>query len=215
MKVKVYADIACPWCRLRTHQFDRAVVAAGSEQDVELVHLPYQLDPDGSEEPRPLMDLMTEMFGRDQVGMMVAEMTRLGASEGVEYRFDRAVAVNTFTAHRLLWFALRDYDARLQAALARVLYEAHFRDGGNIADHAELTGLAERVGLDGGRVTSFLASDEGVAEVREQVAAARQNGITSVPTFVSENGELLRDASGAEAILDDLARAVDGVEGRS
>lgn len=215
MKVKVYADIACPWCRLRTHQFHRAVAAAGGEQDIELVHLPYQLDPEGSEEPRPLMEAMAETFGRDQAGMMVTEMTRLGAGDGVEYRFDRAVAVNTFTAHRLLWFALRDYDARLQAALATALYEAHFRDGGNIADHTRLTGLAERVGLDGGRVKSFLASDEGVAEVREQVAAARQDGITSVPTFVSDNGELLRGASGTEAILDNLARAVDGAERRS
>lgn len=212
MKVKVYADIACPWCRLRTHQFDRAVAAAGGEQDVELVHLPYQLDPDGSEEPRPLIEAMAEMFGRERAGTMVTEMTRLGASEGVEYRFDRAVAVDTFTAHRLLWFALRDYDARLQAALATALYEAHFRDGENIADHAELTGLAERVGLAGVRVKSFLASDEGVAEVREQVAAARQDGITSVPTFVSEDGELLRGASGTEAILDALARAVDAPE---
>lgn len=211
MNVEVYADIACPWCRLRTHQFHRAAAAAGAERHVELVHLPYQLDPNGSEEPRPLMETMTEMFGRDQAGMMAAEMTRLGASEGVEYRFDRALAVNTLAAHRLLWFALRRHGAGLQAALATALYEAHFRDGGNVADHTELTDLAERVGLDGGRVKGFLASEEGVAEVREQVATARRGGITSVPTFVSENGEL----RGAEAILDDLARAVGGAEGRS
>ena len=208
MNVKVYADIACAWCRLRTHQFNRAVAAAGGEQDVELVHLPYQLDPDGSEEPRPLMEVMAEMFGRDQAGMMATEMTRLGADEGVEYRFDRALAVNTFAAHRLLWFALRHHGAALQAALATALYEAHFRDGVNVADHAELAGLAGRIGLDSGRVKGFLASDEGVAEVREQVAAARQNGIASVPTFVLENGEL-RDT---EAVLDDLARSSDAPE---
>ena len=208
MNVKVYADIACAWCRLRTHQFDRAVAAAGAERDVELVYLPFQLDPDGSEEPRPLMEAMAEMFGRDRAGMMAAEMTRLGASEGVEFRFDRALAVNTFAAHRLLWFALRDSGAGLQAALARALYEAHFRDGVNVADHAELAGLAGRIGLDGGRVKGFLASDEGVAEVREQVVAARRNGVTSVPTFVLENGEL----RGTEAILDDLTRRADAPE---
>ncbi len=208
MNVKVYADIACPWCRLRTHQVRRAVAAAGGRRDVELVHLPYQLDPEASEEPRPLMETMSEMFGRDRAGTMAAEMTRLGASEGVEYRFDRAVAVNTFAAHRLLWLALRDHGAGAQAALATALYDAHFRDGGNVADHAELAGLAERVGLDGGRVKSFLASEEGVAEVREQVAAARWDGVTSVPTFVSESREL----RGTEAILDDLARAFDNTE---
>ncbi|MDQ3639218.1 MAG: DsbA family protein, partial [Actinomycetota bacterium] len=131
-------------------------------------------------------------------------------SEGVEYRFDRAVAVNTFAAHRLLWLALRDHGAGAQASLATALYEAHFRDGGNIADHAELADLVERVGLDGVRAKGFLASEEGVAEVRDQVAAAKRDGVASVPTFVFEDGEL----RGIEAVLDDLACAVDGAEGR-
>lgn len=210
MNVEVYADIACPWCRLRAHQFRRAAAAAGGGGVVGLVHLPYQLDPDGPEEPRPLMEAMAETFGRDRAGVMAAQMTRLGVDEGVEFRFDRALAVNTFAAHRLLWFALRD-DAGVQAALAEALYDAQWRDGANVADHAQLARLAERVGLDGGRVRGFLASEEGVAEVREQAAAARRTGIASVPTFVSENGELLS----AEEVLDDLARAFDDAGRRS
>lgn len=210
MNVEVYADIACPWCRLRTHQFHRAVTASGG-RTVELVHLPYQLDPEGPGKPRPLMKVMAEMFGRDRADMMAAEMTRLGASEGLKYRFDRAMAVDTFAAHRLLWFALREGGAGPQAALATALYDAHFRDGGNVADHAELAGLAERVGLDGGRVRGFLASEEGVAEVRGLVAAAKRDGVASVPTFVSGEGE----RRGAEEILDDLARASDDTERRS
>lgn len=211
MNVKVYADIACPWCRLRAHQFRRGVAAARAGRHVELVHLPYQLDPDEPEEPRPLMETMSGMFGRNRATAMAAGMTRLGADEGVEYRFDRAVAANTFAAHRLLWLALRDHGARTQAALATALYDAQWRDGGNIADHTQLARLAERVGLDGGRVRGFLASEEGVAEVREQAAAARRDGVSSVPTFVSRNGGLC----GAEEILDDLARAFDDTRRRS
>lgn len=115
MKVKVYADVACPWSRLGAHRFGRAV---GGGREVELVHLPYQLDPDAPEHPRPLMEAMAEMFGRDRADLMAAEMTRLGADEGVEFRFDRAVAANTFAAHRLLWFALCHHGAKVQAALA-------------------------------------------------------------------------------------------------
>jgi predicted DsbA family dithiol-disulfide isomerase len=63
MKVEICADIACPWCRLGTYQFHRAVAAAGAEPDVELVHRPYQLIPDAPEEPRPLMDTVVEMYG--------------------------------------------------------------------------------------------------------------------------------------------------------
>ncbi|MBC6461996.1 DsbA family protein [Actinomadura sp. HBU206391] len=207
MKVEVYGDIACPWCRLGTHQFHRAVAAAGAEPDVELVHRPYQLLPDTSEEPRPLMDTVVEMFGPEQAEAMLTEMTRVGASEGIEYRFDRAMAVNTLTAHRLLWLALYEHGAEVQAALATALFDAYFRDGVNVADHMQLTELAERVGLDGGRVRDFLASEEGRAEVHEQVAAARREGVTTVPRFVFENGELIVGVTSTEALGDALRQA--------
>ncbi|MFG2004161.1 DsbA family protein [Spirillospora sp. NPDC048911] len=205
MKVEVYDDIACPWCRLGMHQFHRAV--AGAELDVELVHRPFQLMPDAPEEPRPLMDAVVELFGPDRAEAMLTEMTRRGAEEGIEYRFDHAVAVNTLTAHRLRWFVLREHGAEAQAALATVLFDAYFRDGVNIADHAQLTGLAEEVGLDGGQVRDFLATDQGAAEVREQVAAARQAGVTTVPTFVFENGEPIVGVTSSEAIGHALRQA--------
>ncbi|MEU1185453.1 DsbA family oxidoreductase [Streptomyces sp. NPDC005820] len=208
MKVEVYADFACAWCRLGMRRFERAVAAAGGEQPIELVHRPYRLSPDASEEPRSTVELMTEMIGsREQVDAMFGEMAQLGASEGVEYRFDRTVEVNTLTAHRLMWFAAKKYPAAVRSALANAVYDAHFRDGANIADHTELVALAESAGLDGDRVRSFLASDEGVAEVSAQAAAARRDGITSVPTFAFENGELLHGASTSEEILAALRRA--------
>ncbi|MBF8189771.1 DsbA family oxidoreductase [Nonomuraea sp. K274] len=207
MKVEVYGDIACPWCRLGTHQFHRAVAAAGAEPDVELIHRPYQLIPDAPEEPRPLMDTVVEMFGPEQAEAMVAEMTRLGAGEGIEYRFDRAVAVNTLTAHRLRWLALHEHGAEVQAALATALFDAYFRDGVNVADHTRLTELAERVGLDGGRVRDFLATEEGGAEVREQVAAARREGVTTVPRFVFESGELIVGVTSTEKLGEALRQA--------
>ncbi|MBB4930549.1 putative DsbA family dithiol-disulfide isomerase [Lipingzhangella halophila] len=207
MKVEVYDDIACPWCRLGTHQFHSAVAAAGAEPDVELVHRPYQLMPDAPEESRPLMDTVVEMFGPEQAEAMVTEMTRVGANEGIEYRFDRAIAVNTLTAHRLRWLALHEHGAEVQAALATALFDAYFRDGVNIADHTRLTELAEWVGLAGRRVRDFLASGEGEAEVLEQVAAARREGVTTVPRFAFENGELLVGVTSTQAFGDALRKA--------
>lgn len=210
IRVEVFDDIACPWCRLGTHQFHRAVAAAGAEPGVELVHRPHQLMPDAPDHPRPLMERVVELFGPDQADAMVTEMTRLGAVEGIEYRFDRAVAVNTFTAHRLRWFALHEHGAGVQDALATALFDAYFRDGVNVADHAQLAELAGRVGLDPGRVRSFLASEEGSAEVREQLAAARREGVTTVPRFVFDDGELIVGATSTEALRDRLRAAGGG-----
>lgn len=189
MKVEVYDDIACPWCRLGTHQFHRAVTAG-----------PYHLIPDAFEEPQPLMDTMAEMFGPKQAESMVAQMTARGASEGIENRFDRAMAVNTLAAHWLLLLALNEHGAKVQAALATALFDAYFRDGVNVADHTQLTELAKRVGLDGCSVRDFLASEAEDAEIREQVAAARREGITTVPRFVFDNGELIVGVTSTEAL---------------
>lgn len=206
MRVDVYADIACPWCRLCTHRFHQAVTADHAVHDVELVHRPYQLDPDAPGEARPLLDVVTETFGSQQAAAMAAEITQLGASEDVEYRLDRALSVNTFTAHRLLWFALREVDANRQAELATALYDAHFRDGKNIADHDELAEVAGHVGLDPSDVTRFLATTEGTAEVTERLAAAQRDGVTVVPTFVFPDGEVVAGAVSSDALLETLDR---------
>lgn len=207
MRVEVYADIACPWCRLGTHQFHRAVARAGAEADVELVHRPFQLMPDAPEEPRPLMDTVIEMFGPEQAEAMVTEMTQRGAGEGIEFRSDRAMAVNTFTAHRLLWLALHQHGAAVQTELATALFDAYHRDGVNIAGHTQLTELAELVGMDGDRVRDFLITGEGDAEVREQVAAARREGVTTVPRFVFDNSELIVGATSTEALSEVLRKS--------
>ncbi|MEU4228974.1 DsbA family protein [Nonomuraea sp. NPDC026600] len=115
------------------------------------------------------------------------------------------MAVNTFTAHRLLWFALREHGAGVQATLATALYESHFRDGGDLGDHAALSDAAARAGMQG--AGALLASAEGVTEVREQVAAARAAGITAVPTFVFPGAEPLSGGTDTATLLATLRRS--------
>lgn len=206
MKVEVHADIACAWSRLGVHRFTRAAAASGAGAATELVHRPYQLDPDAPAQALPMVDVMTEMFGsREQVDAMLAEMTDLGAAEGAEFRFDHALAANTFDAHRLLWSTLRDHGPGMQAELAAALFDAQFRHGGDVSDRVELARAAAGIGLDGDRAAAFLASDDGVEEVREQIGAARRDGVTSVPTFTFDNGEVLRGA----VTVEELSAALD------
>jgi predicted DsbA family dithiol-disulfide isomerase len=207
MKVEVYRDFACAWCRLGTRRFEAAVRSAGAEP-VELVHRPYQLDPEAPEgESQPLLQVLAAMFGADRAATMFDNVVKLGAAEGVEYHVDRAIATSTLAAHRLMWFAERHAGAAVRERLADAVYDAYFRDGLDIGVDETLAALAEDAGLDGAAVRAFLASREGAAEVREQGAKARAEGITTVPTYVFPGGEVLTGAVSTDELVAALVRA--------
>jgi predicted DsbA family dithiol-disulfide isomerase len=211
VKVEVFRDFACAWSRLGTRRFELATAEAGLSGSVELVHRPFLLNPDipadipPGIEPLLLLDAMGARFGgRERAESMLSSIVPFGVRDGVEYNFDKVLAVSSVHAHRLMWLAARDHDNTTQNALAVAIYDAHFRDGRNIADRAELASLAEGVGIDRAKAATFLDSDEAIAEIREQAAAARANGVTTVPTFVFPGGETLPGASETDALTQAL-----------
>jgi predicted DsbA family dithiol-disulfide isomerase len=81
-----------------------------------------------------------------------------------------------------------------QGRLKAALLKAHFTEGRDIADHATLADLAASVGLDRERAAEALAAGAEAATVRDEEAAAHQNGIAAVPTFVVEGKWILQGA---------------------
>jgi len=180
MKVEIYSDVVCPWCYVGERRFFRALGAAA---DVEVVFRPYQLDPRAPEAATPLLPSLAEKFGA-RADAIVRQVTDAAASAGIEMRWDRALAVNTFRAHRLVWLAEREYGAAVQHALVERLFAAHFTEGLDVGDPAQLAAIAAAAGLDAARAAALLASDEGTAEVRAMIGEARTLGVDAVPTFV-------------------------------
>lgn len=200
MKVEIYSDVACPWCYIGKRRFQRALAAFPGAGEVEVVYRPYQLDPAAPATARPLLDALKEKFGPGAASMAgnVAEAAR---GEGITMDFDRALAANTLAAHRLLRLAEHEHEPPVQHALAEQLFEAHFARGADIGDPAVLTALAVAAGMDADRVRGYLASDEGLAEVKGEIRDARQLGITAVPTFVFEGRYGVQGAQPASAFL--------------
>jgi len=203
MKVEIYSDIACPWCYIGERRFMRALAAYPKADEVEVVFRSYQLDPSTPEEPMPMKEYLERRFGRPVEGML-SQVSENARGEGIEMVWDRAVAVNTLTAHRLLRLAEVEYGATLQRALAEKLFEAYFTRGGNIADHGLLTELAVSVGMDEARVRDYLASGEGLEETKAALDAAQQLGIRAVPTFVFEGKFAVQGAQSASTFLQAL-----------
>ncbi|RKN46364.1 DsbA family oxidoreductase [Micromonospora endolithica] len=197
MEIEIYADVVCPWCYIGKRRLEQALESY--DGDVTIRYRPFQLDPSPVSEPRPLIEAMADKFGgRDRARQMFGQVSDVAAGVGLKLDFDRAVAANTFDAHRLVSWAT---DQGRAADLVDVLYRAYFTDGVDVGSRDALAGLAGEVGLDAASARRFLDSDERVAEVRAELAAARQLGVTSVPTFVLAGKYAVTGAQEPETLL--------------
>ena len=206
MRIEVYSDIACPWCYLGERRLERALKSFPGGDDVEVVFRPFQLDPSTPEQAVPLLSQLEKKFG-PQARAMTRQITEAGEEEGIDFDWGRALAVNTVTAHRLLRLAEQEYGPDAQRALAGKLFEAHFEEGGDVGDFGELTALAVEAGLDAKRVTAYLASGEGLEETKAEIAAARDLGVTAVPTFVIDERYAVQGAQPPEIFLQVLEQS--------
>lgn len=206
MKVEIYADIVCPWCYIGERRFERALAEFPGGADVEVVYRPYQLDPGAPETARPLAEYLDARFGA-AAGAMRARVTEVAAGEGITIDWDRALSVNTRTAHRLLRLAAREYGPAVQRSLMEALFAAHFTHGGDVGDHARLTALASSVGMDADRVAAYLASNEGAEALAAEFEDARARGVRAVPTFVFD-GRYVVEGGQPTAVFLDVLRQV-------
>lgn len=203
MHVAIYSDIACPWCYIGERRFARALAEFPHADQVEVVFRPFQLDPSLPDTPHPLKERLRKKFG-PQTEALVERVTSAAAEEGLEMHFDEAQAVNTLTAHRLLWFAEREAGSAVQRALAEKLFEAHFTKGQNVADPEVLADLGAEVGLDRESVRDFLVSEDGTDAVKQAIDRAQRLGIRAVPTFVFNGESAVQGAQPAETFLQAL-----------
>ncbi|MFC0006628.1 DsbA family oxidoreductase [Micromonospora siamensis] len=197
MEIEIYADVVCPWCWIGKRRLEQALESYDGEVTVR--YRPFQLDPTPVTEPKPLLEALGDKFGGpDRAEQMAAQVTQVGASVGLDMRFDRAAAANTFEAHRLVRFAT---ERGRGAELVEALYRAHFSDGVDVGSRDALVKLAAGVGLDETEAREHLESNLGRREVAADLAAAHQLGVSSVPTFVVAGKYAVTGAQEPETLL--------------
>lgn len=189
MEIEIYSDVICPWCYVGETRLTAAIASVDTE--VVLRWRAFQLDPGAPRLGEPLLPWLAARFGGNEpVRQAMMQVTSVAAGDNLPFDFERAVMANTFDAHRLLWFADRPEAVAFgagpdtQPELAEALHRAHFADGLDVGSRDVLAALAADAGLDPGRIRRLLATTEGIADVRGQIARAYDLGITSVPTFV-------------------------------
>ncbi|ARF75825.1 hypothetical protein B7C62_28845 [Kitasatospora albolonga] len=183
MRVDIWSDISCPWCYITKRTFELGLAAAG-RHDLDIVLHPYQIDGERPAEPMPMLDWLAGKYGRETAETMSKEVTEAGNRHGIAFRNRTGLAANTLQAHRMLWYAGREYGRSVQSRLEELLFAAYFTQNGDVSDPALLLDRAVRSGFGRARAADLLASDEGLAEVRQEIRAARSAGVTQVPLIV-------------------------------
>jgi predicted DsbA family dithiol-disulfide isomerase len=184
LHVEIWSDIACPWCYIGKRRFEAALASFEHRDDVRVTWRSFELDPQAPpERDGDRAAHLAEKYGttRREAVRMQDTMRDVAAGEGLDFRFDRARAGNTFDAHRLVHHAAT-HD--LQDAMKERLLRAYLSEGELMSDRAVLARLASEVGLAADEARDVLGGERYAAEVREDERTAASLGISAVPFFV-------------------------------
>jgi predicted DsbA family dithiol-disulfide isomerase len=139
-------------------------------------------------------------------------LAAIGAEAGITYDVNRILrSPNTLDAHRVIRWAEPE---GLQTRTAMALFRRYFERGEDISDPGVLRAAAEEAGLDGAVVAALLAGDADRTEVLAEAEAARELGVTGVPTFLIAGQYVLTGAQPVEVwddVIGQLEAATAGV----
>ena len=192
--IDIYSDIVCPWCYVGKRRLERALAQLNGAVRARTTWRPFQLNPTMSSDGMDRTAYLKVKFGSlEAFGRMEEQLLAAGVEERIPFAFEKIQRTpNTFTAHRLVWYAAQQ---ETQDNVVEALFRAYFLEGQNIGDVTTLTHVAAEAGLDRTETEEFLASDKGVVEVKAEEAVGRRLGISGVPYFVL-NGSI--SISGAQ-----------------
>lgn len=201
MDVEVWSDIGCPWCYIGKRRLESALAQFDHSDAVTVTWRSFELAPDApAEVAGDHAEILARKYGTtvEQIQKAQRRTTAVAAAEGLEYHLDRSRHGSTFDGHRLIHLAKRH---GLQDAMKERLLSARLSRGELVSDRGTLIAAAAEVGLPEDEVLAMLDSDLFTDEVRADEAAARDLGITGVPTFVVDRQLGVSGAQPPEQLL--------------
>lgn len=198
MKVEIWSDIACPFCYIGKHHFEKAVESLPGDVEIEVEWKSFELDPHAQKDyDDDLYTLLANKYGqtRDWAIGSADQMKQKGSQIGLEFNFDKVIPTNSFDAHRLLHLA-KSYGKQIEAE--EMLFEAHLQEGRHIGDHNVLMEVGQKLGIEQDEIREMLVSDRYAEAVRSDEKRGNDLGIRGVPYFVINNKYAI---SGAQPVV--------------
>jgi predicted DsbA family dithiol-disulfide isomerase len=209
MRLDIYSDTICPWCFIGKRRLERAL-AERPQPGLSIHWRAFQLNPGMPPEGMDRRYYLEAKFGGVERAGRIYDMVRAaGASEGIDFAFDRiARTPSTLNSHRLIRYAA---ERGRQDQLLEAVFCSYFLGGRDIGSDDVLVEIAAEAGMDCDAARRYLDSDADVETVLSEDRIARRLGITGVPCFVFNGRFALSGAQEPEALfqLFDLAREDD------
>lgn len=205
LTVDVVSDVVCPWCFIGKRRLEKAV-ALTPYIPVEIYYHPYFLNDWIPREGMARKDYLTKKFGSPEAYRGVAgRVADAAAQEGLTYAIDKiARQPNTLDSHRLIhWAGKRGKSAEMKQRLM----DLYFTEGADLSDPEVLVRAATDVGLDPDIVRPLLASEEDVEETSLAANAAKEAGISGVPTFIIDGRYAVSGAQSPETLAQVIRQA--------
>lgn len=204
IKIDFVSDVACPWCAVGMGNLNLAMAELTDKVNFEVHFRPFELNPNMPKGGQDAIEHLTEKYGLtvEQVKTNQANIRAKALEAGFAFHPDgRKRVYNTFDAHRLLYWAAKEYDLQKQAALKRELLNTYFCLAVNLDDQENVLDAVIRAGLDKVRAQEILNGKEFTDEVRGEEYTYTATGISSVPSIILNDQYLLQGAQPPESLV--------------
>ncbi|ULL13198.1 DsbA family oxidoreductase [Paenibacillus sp. H1-7] len=191
MRIELFHDTVCPWCRIGKQNMLTAL-SEWTGEPVELSIRAYMLDASIPVEGLPFKETMQKKFGGQvDLSQVFSQVTEAGKGAGLAFDFDKVGFMpNTRMSHRLI--AIVQQESKL--SMLEAINKAYFEDGRDIGSLEVLLKLAQETGIETAGLRERLTGGEGEEEVAQDLAYGHDVGITGVPFFIIDGKYALTGA---------------------
>lgn len=181
MKIDVFHDTVCPWCRIGKQHLKLALADWDGEPVTVHYHsffLNEAIPPEGALFG-PYMQ--AKLGGRIPLEQLYDGPRQRGQEVGLTFNFEKIeMAPNTTLSHQLIAITPDEQ----KETVVDAVYAAYFEHGRDIGNLEVLVDIAKTCGLDEQTIRLQLMANDGLAEVLADVTWAREQGISGVPFFI-------------------------------
>lgn len=209
MKVEIWSDFSCPFCYIGKTRFEQVLAGFAGRDEVEVVYRSFHLSPDAP--PATTDDSYTALsrlkgIPLEQARQIFMQSAAMAKEVGLTLNYDILQMTNTYKAHRLAKWAR---SKGLEGEFSRRVFDAYFTRGKNIHDDAALLEIVGACDLDTGEAQKVLAGDAFADVVDEEIAEARELGISSVPLFAFDREYAITGAQPDSVFLQALQQEIE------